>query len=282
MRTGAWARRLALLAWLFTLGDAAWGQPMTVASFNLRFDTPADGANAWPHRREGVKRLIREQGFDLVATQEGLAGQIADLAEMPGFAHVGVGRDDGRLAGEFSAIFYRRERFELLRTGDFWLSETPDQPSKGWDAGCCKRIATWARLRDRRNGKEFTVFSVHFDHQGEQARRESARLMLRKVGEIGGEAPVLCAGDFNSTPQTEQVAIMGSRLRDAFHASQTPPAGPVGTLNGFRTDVQATERIDYVFVSPAWKVLSYRVVVDEFDGRHPSDHHPVAAMLELP
>ena len=153
--------------------------PINVATYNLRVNKASDGPNAWPHRKEMVKALIRHHEFDIVATQEGLIDQLRELDAMPGRARVGVGRDDGRQGGEHSAIYFRSARFELRRHGDFWLSATPDKPSISWDSRCCNRLATWAELRDSTTGRDFLVFSVHFDHEGEVSRRESARAHSR-------------------------------------------------------------------------------------------------------
>jgi endonuclease/exonuclease/phosphatase family metal-dependent hydrolase len=251
------------------------------ATYNLRLDTPRDGADAWPLRKEAVKALVRWHEFDLVGTQEGFVEQVEELAAMPGFAYVGVGRDDGRRAGEHAAILYRTARFELLDKGDFWLSPTPDKPGKGWDATCCNRIASWARLRERASGKAFFVFSVHFDHEGVQARRESAHLMLRKMREIAGDAPALCLGDFNATPDSEPIRIMAAGLRDARRVSAAPPYGPVGTFNGFKLDAPLQERIDYVFLTPHWRVLRYAALTDTYQARYPSDHLPVVVRVAL-
>jgi endonuclease/exonuclease/phosphatase family metal-dependent hydrolase len=274
---------LALLC-LALLAPAAFAQQaatLNLATYNVRLNTAQDGANAWPHRREMVKELVRYHEFDVFATQEGLPGQIDDLAAMQEFGHVGAGRDDGKRAGEHSAIFFRRARFDLLGAGDFWLSQTPDRPSKGWDATCCNRIASWAELRDKASGTRFFFFSVHFDHQGEVARRESARLVLAKVRIIAGDAPVIVAGDFNSTPDTEQVATMRSMLDDARLVSATAPYGPAGTFNGFRIDDPLEHRIDYVFVSPQVKVLKYAALTDSRHGRFPSDHLPVLVRARI-
>lgn len=277
--------RLLQLLCCALLSPAAFGQQaatLKLATYNLRLDTAQDGVNAWPQRKELVKGLIRYHDFDVFATQEGLPGQVIDLAAMQEFAHVGAGRDDGKHAGEHAAIFYKRARFELLNSGDFWLSQTPERPSLGWDATCCKRIVSWAELRERASGQRLFFFSVHFDHQGELARRESAKLLLRKIGEIAGSAPVICAGDFNSTPDTEQIATMQSLLADAYLASATPPYGPVGTFNGFRIDAPLDKRIDYIFASPHFKLRNYAVLSDSRNGRFPSDHLPVAVQAELP
>lgn len=252
---------------------------MNVASFNLRYNNPQDGPNAWPARKDMVKALIRYHAFDIVGTQEGLADQVADLAQMDEFDHVGAGRDDGRQAGEHSAIFFRKSRFALLGKGDFWLSETPDRPSLGWDATCCNRIVSWARLRERASGRVFYVFSAHFDHEGVVARRASSGLLLRKIAEISRGEPAICVGDFNSTPGTPQIREMATAMRDAYQASQTPPYGPVGTFHGFRFDAPLQDRIDYIFVDRHFDVLSYAALSDSLHGRYPSDHLPVVARI---
>jgi len=271
---------LVLLAALFGMTPAP-AAPMNVASFNLRYDNPKDGLNAWPARKEMVKSLIRYHEFDIVGTQEGLAGQVADLAAMDEYDHVGVGRDDGKQAGEHSAIFFRKSRFELLGKGDFWLSETPDRPSLGWDATCCNRIVSWARLRERADGRVFYVFSAHFDHEGQVARRASSELLLRKIAEISRGAPAICVGDFNSTPDTPQIQAMARSMRDAYQVSLAPPYGPVGTYNGFRLDAPMQDRIDYVFVDAHFDVLRYAALSDSLGGRTPSDHHPVVARVRF-
>ena len=254
-------------------------EPINVASYNLRYNNAADGPNAWPARKDMVKALIRYHAFDIIGTQEGLAGQIADLAQMEEFDHVGVGRDDGKQAGEHSAIFFRKSRFALLGKGDFWLSETPDRPSLGWDATCCHRLVSWARLRDRGSARVFFVFSVHFDHEGELARRASADLVLRKIAEITRGEPAICVGDFNSTPETAQMQTMAKAMRDAARVSKAPPYGPTGTFNNFRLDAAMNDRIDYIFVDRHAEVLKYAVLSDSLDRRYPSDHHPVVARI---
>jgi endonuclease/exonuclease/phosphatase family metal-dependent hydrolase len=271
---------LLCVAWAFAASAAAPSpSPINVATYNLRLNHAGDGPNAWPARKDMVKALIRYHEFDIIGTQEGLPDQIADLAQMEEFDHVGVGRDDGKNAGEHSAIFFRKSRFTLLSQGDFWLSETPDRPSFGWDAKCCHRLASWARLRDRSSSRVLFVFSVHFDHEGEVARRASADLMLRKIAEITHGDPAICVGDFNSTPDTVQIQKMSAVMRDARRVSQAPPYGPDGTFNGFHFDQAPTERIDYVFVDRHFDVLTYAALSDSLDQRYPSDHFPVVARV---
>lgn len=260
---------------------AAEHSAFNVATYNLRLNTPADGVNVWSQRADAVRALIRFHQFDLMGTQEGLPEQIADLAELDEFAHVGVGRDDGKNAGEHSAIFYRRARFDLLKRGDFWLSETPDRPSKGWDARCCNRLASWARLQDKSNRKRLLVVSVHFDHEGQVARRESAKLVLRWLRQQAAVDAVIVMGDFNSTPDTEQIQSMSAELRDARVASLTPPHGPSATFNDFKFGVPPSKRIDYIFVSPSLRVLKFAVLTDSDGARYPSDHFPVMARVQF-
>lgn len=255
--------------------------PIRVASYNIRYNTAQDGVNAWPNRKEMVKSLVRYHGFDLFGVQEALRGQLNDLAEMNEFAFLGKGRDDGKEAGEHSAIFYKKDRFKVIDSGDFWLSETPDKPGKGWDATCCNRICSWAKFKDLSTRKEFYFFSVHFDHQGVQARKESGKLMVQKMKEIAKNATTICVGDLNSTPDTEQVTTILTLLNDSYRVTAMPPYGPVGTFNGFKFDAPMKTRIDYVFVSKDINVLNYAVLTDAMEQRYPSDHQPVVTTLVL-
>lgn len=255
--------------------------PINVATYNLRYNNPGDGVNAWPNRKETVKALIRFHEFDLFGTQEGLRDQLTDLSELNEFAFLGVGRDDGKEAGEHSAIFYRKNRFNVLQSGNFWLSETPDKPGKGWDATCCNRICSWAKFNDLDTKKAFYFFSVHFDHQGVEARRQSGKLMVAKIREIAKNEPVILVGDFNSTPDTEQIQTIQTLLNDAYAITAMPPYGPVGTFNSFKFDAPMDQRIDYIFVSKQFSVLKYGVLTDAKNQRYPSDHQPVVAKVVL-
>jgi endonuclease/exonuclease/phosphatase family metal-dependent hydrolase len=257
------------------------GTPINVATYNLRYNTPNDGVNAWPNRKEMVKGLVRYHEFDLFGTQEALRGQLEDVAELKEFAFLGKGRDDGKQAGEHSAIFYRKDRFKVLDSGDFWLSETPDVPGKGWDATCCNRICSWAKFQDLKTKKQFYFFSVHFDHQGVKARQESGKLMVKKIKEIAGKAPAICVGDFNSTPETEQIQALQTILQDAHNVTKQPPYGPEGTFNSFKFEAPMDKRIDYIFVSKDFEVLKYGVLTDAKEQRYPSDHQPVVAKVVL-
>ncbi|GAB3738057.1 endonuclease/exonuclease/phosphatase family protein [Spirosoma lituiforme] len=253
--------------------------PITVATYNLRYNNKGDGINAWPNRKESVKALIQFHEFDLFGTQEALRDQVNDVAELPEFAFIGAGRDDGKEAGEHSAIFYKKDRFKVLQSGNFWLSETPDKPGKGWDATCCNRICSWAKFNDLKTKKDVYFFSVHFDHQGVEARRQSGKLMVEKIREIAKNTPVILVGDFNSTPETEQIKTIQTLLSDSRSVTKLAPYGPEGTFNSFKFDAPLKDRIDYIFVSKQFDVLKYGVLTDAKEQRYPSDHQPVVAKV---
>ncbi len=254
---------------------------LKVATYNLRMDTPRDSLNAWPNRKSAVRELLAYHDLDIIGTQEGFIHQLKDLVMGSNYAYYGKGRDDGKSSGEHAAILYDKDKFKLVDSGDFWLSETPNIPSKGWDATCCNRVTSWVKFQSLNNGEEFYVFNAHFDHQGKVARVESAKLLMEKMRSITNGKPVICLGDFNSTPETEQMIQLASYLKDTYHATLAPPYGPVGTFNGFKWNAPLTERIDYIFVSDAFKVLKYAALMDAKNQRFPSDHLPVVADLIL-
>jgi endonuclease/exonuclease/phosphatase family metal-dependent hydrolase len=270
-------------------GEAAPATPaLRVMTFNIRYDTPNDGPNAWPHRRDWVAALIRYHDADAIGVQEALVHMLVELdARLPGFARVGVGRADGRDGGEFSAIIYRTARLELLESGTFWLSPTPEVAgSKGWDAAY-ERVATWAKFRDRATGCRHLHLNTHFDHVGETARRESARLIRQRLGALSAGLPVVLTGDLNTDPASETLriftsdaAVAGPLLRDAFAVSREPHYGPTSTWTAFKA-IEPGRRIDYVLVSPDVGVSRHAILPDRWDDRFPSDHLPVIAALEI-
>jgi len=269
-----------LLAALFLLGAATTlsAQTLKLATYNIRYDNKNDTANAWSKRVPYLTKLIRFQDFDVFGTQEVLYNQLQDMAgQLPGYAHVGVGRDDGKQAGEFSTIFYKKDKFALLTQGTFWLSPTSTTPSKGWDAAL-PRICSWAQLRDKSTGFTFYFFNTHFDHVGKEARRESAKLILAKVKEMAGSTPAILTGDFNIDQRNESYTILSTSgtLKDAY---QTAPLvyAPNGTFNGFDPMRKTDARIDHIFLSPAFTATRYGILTDTYGGgKTPSDHYPVA------
>ena len=273
-------------------GPVAAIDTLRVLSFNIRYDNPEDGPNAWPHRKEAVANLIRDRNVDVAGLQEALKGQIDDLqALLPEYAWLGVGREDGAEQGEFAPIFYRRDRLDTLRQGTFWLSETPDIPgSRSWDAAL-ERIATWAVLRDRGTGEAFLAANAHFDHRGAEARTRSAELIVERLGALAiarpgeqaedeaGTLPVMLTGDFNAREGSAPYAVLAKAFSDALHASEQPHEGPTSTWNGFQAIVPGA-RIDYVFVGEGVSVYAHRILPDRLpDGRFPSDHLPALAEI---
>lgn len=254
---------------------------LKVMTYNIRTMGIPDGMNNWYLRRSQVAALIARQAPDLFGLQEAFTPQAAYIAKKLGaYEWFGPARDDGRNAGERCPIFYRRDRFDLLDHGAFWLSETPDKPARGWDAAF-PRLVTWGRFRDKATGRELFYFNTHFDHMGKQARTESAKLILAKIRAIAGTLPAIANGDFNLTDDTEGYKIIAGELKDA-RLLAAAPQGPEGTTRDFATDSQAEHRIDYFFLSDGITVESYRVLDDTYGNkRRPSDHMPVVVELSL-
>jgi len=272
---------IAICIWIWALAAAAQ-DPIELITYNIRMNTSSDGEHAWPYRKDDVAALFRFHRADVFCVQEALPGQMDDLAAaFPNFSYEGVGRDDGKREGEFSAVFYSNKRFNKLDGGTFWLSETPGECSFGWDAAC-RRVCSWVKLEVKETGEILHVFNTHFDHRGIEARRESAQLILKKIEEISGVkgAVVLC-GDFNLPPASEPIALIGSKLQDAFLVTEQAPYGSVATYHGFTYDDPPRERIDYVFVSEAMRVLRYGGLTDSRNRSFFSDHLPVLVSLQL-
>lgn len=258
-----------------------------VMSFNIRYNNPNDEEHAWPNRKAMVASVVRFHAADIIGMQEVLRGQLTELESLlPDYSWYGVGRNNGATsgenAGEFAPIFYRRDRFQLLDSGEFWLSETPNEiASRGWDAAL-PRIATWAKFKDLQSDEDFIHLNTHFDHRGDVARVRSAQLIIDKLSELSDGLAVVVTGDFNVTPDSDAYATMISGVEDTKFNSESVPHGPDGTFAGFTVELgERTDRIDYVFVGGDVKVLRYGVLSDQWNGRYPSDHLPVLAEILL-
>lgn len=252
---------------------------LSVCTFNVRWDNPGDGDNQWNNRKEDIVDFVKYYELDVLGLQEALANQVKYLdSTLLDYDWVGVGRDDGKEAGEYGPIFYNKFKFELLDSGTFWLSDSPQKPGIAWDAAC-SRICTYVKLKNIQSGDKFTVFNTHFDHVGKLARTNSADLIINKIAELGGNDPAILIGDFNLEPDQLPIKkIKSEGLKDAFDNSLIK-FGSEGTFNGFNYQKIPTRRIDYVFGSPNIQVLKYRVVSDVIGGRYLSDHFPVLAEL---
>lgn len=277
------------LTFLLALGLAVTttlqAQVMKIASYNIRYDNKDDSVNGngWKQRAPIVASLIRFHDFDIFGTQEGLKHQLDDISSvLPQYARYGIGRDDGIDKGEHSAIFYKKDEFTLLKKGDFWLSETPDKPSLGWDATCCNRICSWVQLQHKKSGKKFFFFNVHYDHQGVVARRESSKLILKKIKEIAGKSPVMFTGDFNGAMTSEwyQTIANSGIVKDTYNEVKFPYANNA-SFNAFGKTRQSNAIIDHIFVSDQFKVIKWGLLTDTYHGKYPSDHFPVMVEVKL-
>ncbi len=257
-------------------------------SFNIRYDNPGDGLNAWKNRKDIVARTISFHKVDICGLQEVLDHQLQDLVGMlPEYAWIGVGQDDGAKKGEYAPIFYRSDRLELLESGFFWLSETPEiAGSFGWDAACT-RIVTWGKFSDRSTGRKFYFFNTHFDHVGQVAREKSAGLLLEKIESKISFEPVFVTGDFNCTNKDKAYSILtsgqdeGSKLQDTQILSQNGHYGGTQTFNGFNPDLRPDLIIDFIFVQHTGPVINHGIIADRWDGRFVSDHYPVYAEVVI-
>jgi endonuclease/exonuclease/phosphatase family metal-dependent hydrolase len=254
---------------------------INIISYNIRMNTPADSLNAWPLRKEKVEGLFRFHQADIFAVQEALPEQMDDLtAAFPEFNHVGVGRDDGARSGEHTAIFYKKNSFEKLNDGVFWLNETPDKPGKGWDAAH-NRTVTWIKLKHKTTGKSFYVFNTHFDNQGKVARDKGALLTIKMMKEINKDGlPLILTGDLNLSKNTTSVQLILGYLSDAMDKTITPHYGPISTSGGFAVKI-LSRKIDYIFINDRVKVFRHAHLSDSFGLFYPSDHLPVLAEIGL-
>ena len=274
---------VSLLFLAMAYGKAEDKEVLKIATFNLRMDTPSDGENAWFHRKDMVNDLIRFYGFDLFGTQEGFTHQLNDILRLSDYRFIGVGRDDGKDAGEHCAIFYRSDRFKVLYQGDFWLSEHPEKPGRGWDGTCCNRICTWGKFEDLKNHKQFYFFNVHYEYEGDVARRESSNLMISRIKSIAGNQPVFLTGDFNAFPTEEPIRILNDSgfLNDSYKITKEAPFGPVCTYHGYDSTIKTEERLDYIWVTDSIQIDKYGVLTNTLYGHTPSDHFPVMVVAEF-
>jgi endonuclease/exonuclease/phosphatase family metal-dependent hydrolase len=261
---------------------------LNIMTFNIRYSTLRDSANAWVYRKDNAASQVLFHETHILGVQEALHEQIVDLKDrMPHFKYVGVGRDDGKTKGEYSAIFYDTTRLTVLESHTFWLSETPSVAgSKSWDAAIT-RIVTWAKMKDRLTKKTFFVFNTHFDHIGKVARRESAKMLLEQVSKIAGTSQVLITGDFNAKPADEPIKIIVDptnplRLLDTKTLSSTGHYGPICTFNGFTSKELSDQPIDYIFTLKKIPVLQHATLSQTWGGLFSSDHFPVFARVLIP
>ncbi len=250
-----------------------------IISLNIRYDNPRDGENAWPARKEIVLSFLEDEQPDMFGLQEALWHQYAWLDScLLGYSSLAAGRDDGMQKGEMTPVFFKSDRFDLLASNTFWLSETPDVPgSKGWGA-VLPRIVSWVRLEDKRSKETLYFFNTHYSHMSDSARLMSSKILSEQVQKIAGEENFVVTGDFNMLAESEAYKTMvsagDSLIKDSYYLSDTEPAGMAYTFNGFN-NVSGSGRIDYVFVRSGTRVKSHQTVNLKRDGIFISDHWPL-------
>ncbi len=272
--------------WSCTFTDPpTTGKEIKVMTFNIRYDNPGDGESAWPKRKNFAMEVMDSFSPDFLGLQEALGHQCRDVRRgLKGYRWFGVGREDGDKKGEYAPIFYKRKEWNLMKSGHFWLSPTPNEPSKGWDAAL-PRILTWGLFEHKNSRLQYYVFNTHFDHRGEQARYESVLLIREQIKSIAGEDPFVLMGDFNFHTQSKPyLAMTSSRtdygIIDGRVISNEQPQGPRGTFSGFLVkDDLPLKQIDHIFVDKNSQVSSFEIVCKSRNGRYPSDHFPVVASV---
>ena len=260
---------------------------LNVMSYNIRYDNPEDSLNNWQYRKDVAAKIIKTKDIDIVGTQEVLHNQLVDLQErLPEYTAIGVGRQDGIEKGEYSALFYKKDRFSEVSSGYFWLSETPEVAgSIGWD-GACERIATWAILKDKQTGKEVFAINTHLDHVGKIARQEGVTLLLTRAAELSKGLPIIMTGDFNATPDSDVIKhVTNTSLKEHLTNAKTIAkefTGTEWTFHDFgKIPVENRDYIDYIFVSSNIETDKFEVLPEKLDEVFLSDHVPVVAKIKI-
>jgi len=305
-------KKVALLLALACIAALQMSAQLLVGSYNIRLKIADDSlrGDVWQKRCQVICDQVNFMSPDIFGTQEVLHVQLLDmLARLDGYDYIGVGRDDGKTGGEYSAIFFKTDKLRLLDQGNFWLSETPERPGLGWDAACV-RICTWGKFARQTgtNDDAFYFFNLHMDHVGVVARREAAKLIVSRIRDIAGDAPVVVTGDFNVDQNDEIYTIFtcSGILKDSYLDARVRFAEN-GTFNSYDTDLFTDSRIDHVFVTPCWHVDAYGILTNSYwtpdkssaqqmkghdapqeisfsryTRRQPSDHYPVFVRISLP
>lgn len=302
-------KSIFLLLVTFCFISGLYAQSLSVATYNIRNENQGDVSkgNGWKQRCPVITQLIRFHDFDIFGSQEVLVGQLNDmLAQLPGYDYIGVGRTDGLNAGEFSPVFYKKDKLTLLKSGTFWLSETTDKPSVGWDAAL-PRICTWGKFQTKDGGDSFWFFNLHMDHIGVKARLESAKLVYQKIQAMCAGEPVILTGDFNVDQASEGYKFLTSSgmLQDSYETAGIRYATN-GTFNSFDPNMKTNSRIDHIFLSKGFQAVRYGVLTDsyraeseksaeevkssqfpkevslyQYESRMPSDHFPVQVEVKF-
>jgi len=275
--------KITFVLLLLAAGLSSRAQQLNIATYNIRYDSKADSVagNGWQARYPHIAEIIRFNELDVFGIQEGLYHQLIQLNDtLPGYKWIGAGRDDGKHGGEHSAIFYKEDKFKILKSGNFWMSTVTDKPNKGWDAAL-PRICTWVQFKEIKTGLVFYFFNLHMDHVGVIARRESAKLVQEKVKQMAGKVPAILTGDFNVDQTNESYTLINTSglLKDSYELSPIKLASS-STFNSFDASTAGDKRIDHIFVTSKFKVTRYGILTNTYHGRVPSDHYPVVVTVK--
>ncbi|MNK84412.1 Endonuclease/Exonuclease/phosphatase family protein [compost metagenome] len=271
-----------VLLGLMLSSNLFFAQDLKLMTYNIRLSLESDKENSWNNRKEDAFALMSYYHPDYFGVQEAVPQQMVDIkTNLKDYDYVGVGRDDGKNQGEYSAIFYDKNKLEVVKSGTFWLSETPEKTSKGWDAAY-NRVCTYAFFKIKKSGKKFLAMNLHFDHVGDVARVNSSKLILEKIKELNPQnLPLTLTGDFNLTDDTEPIKIISKSLDNVFYHSKKPHYGPIGTFTAFDVNTVPKERIDYIFVK-GFEAQSNRTINDRRENLlYPSDHFPILAEISF-
>ena len=274
--------KIILVVFLLFVSGSFYGQNLKIMTYNIRLDVASDGENAWPNRKDYFTSQIQFYSPDVFGVQEANHVQVDYIASsLPNYNKFGVGREEGG-AGEACTIYYKKDRFKVEQSNTFWLSETPNVVSRGWYADC-NRVCTYGLFKDLKTKKTFWVFNLHLDHMGEEARIKGVQLALKKISELNTKKyPAFLMGDFNSEPDTKQIAEIKKVMDDTKDVSKEKPFGPSGTFNDFKHNEPVTLLLDYIFVSKnsGLKIQKHAVLSDSKDLKYPSDHLPVLIEID--
>lgn len=274
--------RIVFVVILLLAGGSFYSQNLKIMTYNIRLDIASDGENAWPNRKDYFTSQIQFYSPDIFGVQEATPNQVTDIAlALPNYNKFGLGRE-GEGKGEACTVYYKKDRFQVQHSNTFWLSETPDVISKGWDAAY-NRVCTYGLFKDLKTKKSFWVFNLHLDHMGNEARVKGIQLVLSKIAAVNTKKqPVFLMGDFNSEPNTPQIVEVKKVMNDTRDVSIEKPFGPSGTFNDFKHDKPVTLLIDYIFVSKnsGLKIEKHAVLSDSKDLKYPSDHLPVLIEID--
>ncbi|MCF8414150.1 MAG: endonuclease/exonuclease/phosphatase family protein [Melioribacteraceae bacterium] len=269
-----------MLSFLLVSCNSHVNETYQIISFNIRYGSADDGDNSWEFRKSILFEYLKSRNGDIIGAQEVLDFQIDEILEqLPNMDFVGVGREDGISTGEYSPIFYNKNKFKLMDGNTFWFSDTPDVvASKSWGNNYT-RICTWAKFKMPEGGESIFVFNVHLDHESQNSREKSVDLLITKISEIAGVNPVIITGDFNAGESNPAILNMKNNFVDTYRI-KNPKTEVVGTFNEWIGE-DSREKLDYVFVNNRLSVAEAAINKFNRNGKYPSDHFPVSASVKI-